>query len=54
MKPIHNPHDRNRLVLMADEKNRIIEHLGKGWITRVEFKEDGMMEINHYKKPKPA
>ena len=50
MKQIRNPNDHDRLVFTIDEKNRVVERLEKGWITRVEFKQDGTVEVTHYKK----
>ena len=52
MKPIKDP--EGRFVLAVDEKNRVVEHLEKGWITRVEFKSDGTVEVTHFKKEKTA
>ena len=45
---VRNPD--NRLVFNVDEKNRVVERLEKGWITRIEFKKDGTVDIRHYKK----
>ena len=53
-KEIRNPHDHNRLVLTVDEENRIVERFEKGWVTRVEFKDDGTVDISHYPKDKSA
>ena len=53
-KEVRNPHDHNRLVFVVDEKNRVVERFEKGWITRVEFKTDGTVDIQHYPKDKPA
>jgi hypothetical protein len=50
MKPVRNPHDHNRLILQIDEKKRVVEHVDKGWVTRVEFKCDGTTSVIHYKK----
>ena len=53
-KEIRNPHDYNRLAFIVDEKRRIVERFEKGWITRVEFKDDGTIDVQHYKKDKSA
>ena len=53
-KEVRNPHDHNRLVFTVDEKNRVVERCEKGWITRIEFKPDGTMDIRHFRKDKPA
>jgi hypothetical protein len=50
MKPVRNPHDHNRLILAIDEKQRVVEQVDKGWVTRVEFKDDGTATVTHYKK----
>jgi hypothetical protein len=50
MKPIRDP--EGRFVLAVDEKKRIVERLEKGWITRVEFKDDGTVSVTHFKKLK--
>ena len=48
MSEIRNP--ENRLVYCIDEKAQAVERLEKGWITRIEFKPDGTVEITHHKK----
>ena len=53
-KEIRNPHDHNRLAFTVDEKNRIVERCDKGWVTRVEFKDDGTTLTTYYRKDKPA
>ena len=53
-KEARNPYDHDRLVFLVDEKNRIVERFEKGWITRVEFKNDGTVNIRHYQKKKSA
>jgi len=45
---VRNPD--NRFVFSVDEKNKVVERLEKGWITRIEFKEDGTVNIKHYRK----
>jgi hypothetical protein len=52
MKPVRDP--EGRFVFAIDEDKRVVERLEKGWVTRVEFKPDGTVEITHYKKTKPA
>ena len=54
MKEIRNKYDHNRLVFTVDEKNRIVERFEKGWVTRVEFREDGAIDVSHYQKEKSA
>jgi hypothetical protein len=54
MQEIRNPHDHNRLAFNVDEKNRIVERFEKGWITRVEFKDNSTVDISHYRKEKMA
>lgn len=48
MREIRNP--ENRLVYCIDEKTKVVERLEKGWITKIEFKADGTVEITHHKK----
>ncbi|MDR3093691.1 MAG: hypothetical protein LBU62_03475 [Bacteroidales bacterium] len=48
MSEVRNPD--NRFVFSVDEKKRVVERLEKGWITRIEFKQDGTVDIQHYKK----
>ena len=45
---VRNPD--NRLVFSIDQLNRVVERLEKGWITRIEFKDDGTVDIQHYRK----
>ncbi|MBR0577229.1 hypothetical protein KCG48_12975 [Proteiniclasticum sp. BAD-10] len=48
MNEVRNP--ENRLVYCVDENAKAVERLEKGWITRIEFKSDGTLEITHRKK----
>lgn len=48
MSEIRNPD--NRFVFSIDEKNKVVERLEKEWITRIEFKSDGTVDVKHYKK----
>lgn len=48
MKPIRNP--ENRFVYSVDEEARVVERLEKGWVTRIEFKSNGTVEVSHRKK----
>jgi hypothetical protein len=41
-----------RLVFTVDRKNKVVERLEKGWVTRIEFKDGGTVEVTHYKKTK--
>lgn len=47
MEPVRNPD--SRFVYSVDKKARVVERLEKGWITRIEFKPDGNVEITHRK-----
>jgi hypothetical protein len=50
MKQIRNPNDHNRLIFTVDEEKRIVERFEKGWITRIEFKQNGTVVVTHYQK----
>jgi hypothetical protein len=47
MSEVRNPN--NRFVCSIDAKRKVIERLEKGWITRIEFKNDGTVEVTHRK-----
>jgi hypothetical protein len=49
MSEVRNPD--KRFICTVDAKNRVVERLEKGWITRIEFKDDGTVAVTHYKKP---
>jgi len=48
MEVIRDP--AGRFVFTVDKSKKAVERLEKGWVTRIEFMEDGEVVVTHYKK----